>query len=444
MKMPKSVVLATLLFPLLCAVSAFAQRLEKSLLLFNGVNGAHPQGMSIDADGNLWVVAGSGGLGGCEGYEPGCGTVVEFTPVSGRWRPRVVYKFKGGNDGSSPVGNLAFDTQGNVYGETVYGGTAGLQGAGTVFRLTPVSGGWEESVIYRFNLPGTQNDGWSPSGGMIIDAAGNLYGVTEQGGNQDGDGQCPYGCGTAFELSPTGNDNWTETILYNFGKGSADGVYPLAPIVFDAQGNLYGTTPWGGSENLYPCNSAVPVGCGVVFQLSPNSSGGWTEAVIHNFGSFNGDGLAPWAGLVLDADGNLYGTTVEGGFGNGTVFRLMPSSGGNWVGSVLYAFPGDHGAVPTAGVTFDNAGNLYGTTWVGGVYGEGTAFKLSPTLTGEWKETVLHSFGNGQDGRKPATTLVMETYGNLYGVASFGGIDATGPCTEYGIDGCGTVFEIVP
>jgi uncharacterized repeat protein (TIGR03803 family) len=439
MKVAKFVVLATLLFVLLCAASALAQRPEKTLLLFNGTNGAYPEGMSMDPSGNLWVVADSGGLSTCNGYEPGCGTLLEFTPVSGGWKPRIVYKFQGGNDGSSPLGNLAFDGQGNVYGETMYGGEA-EGGDGTVFKLTPVSGGWKESVIYRFNAPGSHDDGWWPEGGLIIDGAGNLYGVTHQGGSQDGGGQCPYGCGTAFELSPNADGTWTETILYNFGTGNTDGGFPIAPLVFDTHGNLYGTTPFGGSYG----DACYEGGCGVAFELSPNSSGGWTETVIHNFGSFSGDGLSPAAGLAIDAGGNLYGTTEDGGFGSGTVFRLMPSAGGKWVDSILYGFPGEQGAIPIAGVTFDSAGNLYGTTWLGGVHAYGTAFELSPTLTGEWKESVLHSFGSGQDGRKPATTLVMDASGNLYGEASFGGIDNTGPCTQYGIDGCGTVFEIMP
>ena len=432
----KFVVSATLIFVLLNSASAFAQKPEKTLLLFDGTNGAYPDGLSMDPSGDLWIMANSGGLGNCIGYELGCGTLLELTPVSGGWKPEMVYKFQGGNDGSAPTGSLAFDGQGNVYGETMYGGEDPGE-FGTVFKLTPVSGGWTESVIYRFNLPGSHDDGWQPEGGLIIDSAGNLYGVTVGGGDQDEGGQCQGGCGTAFELSPNADGNWTETILYNFGAGSSDGEYPMGSLVFDALGNLYGTTASGG---LNSCE----YGCGVAFRLSPNGLGGWAETIIHSFGSLSGDGLNPAAGLAIDTAGSLYGTTAGGGFGNGTVFRLMPSSSGKWLESILYGFPGNHGGIPAFGVTLDSAGNLYGTTWTGGAFSYGTAFELSPTPAGEWRETDLHSFGEGQDGRRPDIALVIDGSGNLYGETAIGGIDDTIPCTQYGIDGCGTVFEIVP
>jgi uncharacterized repeat protein (TIGR03803 family) len=188
----------------------------------------------------------------------------------------------------------------------------------------------------------------------------------------------------------------------------------------------------------------------VVFALLPNGSGRWTETVLHSFESFSSDGFYPLAGLVLDASGNLYGTTSGGGPNTcndysycGTVFKLSSSSGGTWTETLVHSFSSNEGFAPEAGLTFDAGGNLYGTTEAGGVYNQGTAFELSPDSSGGWKESVLHSFGKGQDGQEPNTMLVLDASGNLYGGTFGGGTDVTGPCTEYGV-GCGTVFEILP
>jgi len=450
MKSAKPVLLnASLLLLVLSAVSAFAVRPEKVLLSFNTVNGQYPQGLSMDASGNLWTVTSFGGTGTCS--DPvgisGCGTVVEFTPVSGGWKPRVVYSFRGGNDGNDPRGNLIFDGLGNIYGVTQYGGAPGCL-CGTVFKLTPVSGGWKESVIYRFNQTKSRNDGRSPMAGLVMDAAGNLYGTTQYGGNG-----CSQSCGTVYELVPGVNGAWTETVLYNFQGGAPfhsanDGSYPLAALALDSLGNLYGTTYWGGSNSGPNCSN----GCGVVFEVSPNGSGGWTESVIHSFGSSSNDGFYPFSGVALDASGKLYGTTSSGGpatcgqtFGPycGTIFQLSPSGGGTWTESQIHSLSNNGGFSPQAGLMFDAAGNLYGTTGIGGVYNLGTAFELSPNSNGGWTESVLHSFGNGHDGQGPNTALVMDASGNLFGATFGGGTDVTGPCTEYGV-GCGTVFEILP
>jgi uncharacterized repeat protein (TIGR03803 family) len=443
-KMAKSVWLrvSCLLF-LLSAVSAAAARPEKVLLSFDFTNGQYPQAMSMDDSGNLWTVESFGGSGTCPEYgTSGCGTAVELTQVSGGWRPKIVYNFRGGNDGNRPTGNLVFDGQGNIYGVTVDGGSPTCQ-CGTVFKLSPASGGWKESVIYRFNKTNNHNDGMFPWAGVIIDAAGNLYGTTQSGGNG-----CSFSCGTVYKLSPAGSGAWTETVLYNFkGDSVNDGQYPAAPLVLDAQGNLYGTTHWGGAATNAQCDLGGG-GCGVVFELSPNGSGGWTEAVIHVFESGNGDGFYPEAGLVLDANGNLYGTTSAGGPNTcdgsiycGTVFQLSPSSGGTWTEMLLHIFSSGEGFSPQAGLMFDTAGNLYGTTYNGGVHNAGTAFELSPNSSGGWKETILHSFGNGHDGLAPDTALVIDASGNLYGAAPYGGSDVTGACASFG---CGAVFEIMP
>lgn len=439
---------ASLLFLLLSSASVFASRPEKLLLSFDVLNGEFPNGMSMDASGNLWAVTAYGDSGNCDDGvgASGCGTVVEFTPVSGGWKSKVVYAFTGASDGYDPVGNLTFDSQGNIYGVTSQGGTAACS-CGTVFKLTPASGGWKHSLLYRFDPTKTRSDGMNPEAGVILDAAGNLYGTTPNGGNG-----CDFSCGVVYELSPTANGAWTETILYNFkgggGFGPNDGELSVAPLVFDAQGNLYGTTPWGGANSSGDCGSE-PTGCGVVFELSPNGSGGWTESVIHNFDSGKGDGFHPTDGLVLDADGNLYGTTTWGGLNScsggsycGTAFELSPASGGTWTETVLHSFSSSQGYGPSAGLIFDSTGNLYGTTVWGGVYNEGSAFELSPKSGGGWQASTLHSFGNGMDGQRPNTTLVMDASGDLYGGTFIGGTDVTG-CTNYGT-GCGTVFEILP
>lgn len=444
MKMANPILLhAAFLLVLLCAVSAFAVRPEKVLLSFNFTNGEYPQGLSIDPGGNLWTVQSFGGSGTCPEYGDGCGTVVELASVSGGWKPKIIYNFRGGSDGNRPTGNVAFDAQGNLYGVTVDGGSPTCQ-CGTVFKLTPVSGGWKESVIYRFDKTKNRNDGMFPWAGVIMDTEGNLYGTTQSGGNG-----CSFSCGTVFELSPSENGAWTESILYNFkGEGFNDGQYPSAPLAFDARGNLYGTTYWGGAATYGQC-SLGGGGCGVVFELSPNGSGGWSESVIHAFSSGNGDGFYPFAGLMVDATGNLYGTTTAGGFFAscdngiycGTVFELSPVSGGAWTETLLHSFSGTEGSSPQSALTADAAGNLYGTTYLGGVYTAGIAFELSPNSGGGWKETVLHSFGNGHDGVAPETSLVLDTSGNLFSSTAYGGADVTGSCASLG---CGTVFEILP
>jgi len=257
-------------------------------------------------------------------------------------------------------------------------------------------------------------DGNGPYAGLIFDASGNLYGTTYSGG--------AYGYGTAFQVSPGVNGNWSETILHDFAFG-ADGVLPCAGLILDGKGNLYGTTKSGG---VY--------GYGSVFQLSSGANGKWTEKLLHSFN--NNDGLAPVAGLTFDAAGNLYGTTLYGGaYGYGTVFQLAPGADGTWTETVLYSFAGGgtDGASPYSGVVFDSAGNLYGTTFSGGAYGYGTVFEVKPGTHGTWSGKVLHSFGKGKnkDGINPYDGLVFDRAHKLYGTTYSGG--------AYGY---GTIFEL--
>jgi len=272
--------------------------------------------------------------------------------------------------------------------------------------VIPGGGSGSENALYNF---AGGSDPKLPYAGLVFDKAGNLYGTTELGGTNDQ--------GTVFEITRNANGTWTETVLYNF-TGSADGGQPYGSLVFDAAGNLYGTTDFGGSAN---CN----LGCGTVFKLTPGSSG-WSETVLYTFSGGN-DGREPSARVGFDAAGNLYGTTLQGGnissvcsSGCGTVFKLTPGSSG-WTESVLYAFEGGaDGASPYAGLTFDAAGNLYGTASAGGTSGSGTIFKLTPGSNG-WTETVLHAFSGGSDGKNPYGDLILDSAGNLYGTAFQGG-----------------------
>jgi uncharacterized repeat protein (TIGR03803 family) len=313
----------------------------------------------------------------------------------------VLYNFGSQTgDGSYPsYGSLIFDEAGNIYGTTLSGGA---HNNGAVFELTA---GGAEKILYSF---GSQTgDGNVPYAGVIFDKAGNLYGTTVGGGTY----KCSnaYVCGTVFKLTAAG----TEKVLHSFGNAygydgaKGDGTYPFAGLIVDDAGNLYGTTTYGGDLE---CGG---YGCGTVFKLTAKGK----EKVLYRFGAKKGDGQNPFAGLIFDNAGNLYGTTSDGGYyGYGTVFELTAAG----KEKVLYSFghyPGD-GTHPTAGVIFDNAGNLYSTTSYGGANNEGTVFELMADGT----EKILYSFG-GQagDGEFPQEGLIFDTNGNLYGTTYFGG-----------------------
>jgi uncharacterized repeat protein (TIGR03803 family) len=283
--------------------------------------------------------------------------------------------------------------------------------------LAPTLAVGQEQVLQIFN--GT--DGANSFSGLVFDPAGNLYGTTQQGGNT--------GYGTVFKLTRGSNGTWTETVLHNFhGPNGLDrgGLEPSAALVFDLAGNLYGTTLAGGVH-----------GFGVVFKLSPGANGNWTETVLH---AFNGeDGGRPAAPLIFDKAGNLYGTSTGAPPRLGNVFELSPGSDGAWTEAVLYTFNGEDGGGSYGGLIFDTAGNLYGTSETGGAYKYfGLVFKLTPGGNGKWRETVLHSFSSANgDGAYPASGLLLDAAGNLFGTAYGGGL----PNCEFG---CGNVFELTP
>jgi uncharacterized repeat protein (TIGR03803 family) len=279
----------------------------------------------------------------------------------------------------------------------------------------------QEQVLYSFNSDGVY--GINPYASLIFDAAGNLYGTTFAGGSATCSADTHAGCGTVFELSPVGDGGWNEKVLYTFPGSGLNGAAPAASLVFDASGNLYGTTTAGGAKDF-----------GTVFELSPEADGSWTERVLHSFDNNGKDGTQPYTALSIDASGNLYGVTRAGGaYSFGTVFELKPSTGGSWIEKILHSLgSGTDGATPESGLTMDHAGNLYGTTFYGGAYSKGTAFELTSNAVG-WTETVLHSFGNGTDASQPTTSLIFDASGNLYGATLGGG----------GLGG-GTVFELSP
>ena len=381
-------------------------RPEKVLHNFgNDTDGVSPSGLIFDSFGNLYGTTASGGISGL-------GTAFELTPDGhGGWSENVLHNF-GGPDGAEPSSGLIFDFAGNLYGTTLAGWDSNI---GTIFKLTPKADGeWAENVLYNFN-----GDGYMPSSTLISDAAGNLYGTTQGGG----EGEYPYG--TVFELTLSPNPvrgGWRAKVLHGFN--GADGSQPwLGSLIFDRAGDLYGTTNRGGTY-----------GAGVVFELMPTADGSWTETVLHSFSQDGTDGILPFAGVVFDAAGNLYGTTWVGGSNDaGTVFKLTPSQNENWTETVLHSFgSGTDGANPAAGLIFDAAGDLYGTTGAGGDFGYGTVFEFVPNGDRGWTEQILYSFRNSPDGNDPNTPLVMDKTGNIYGSTGTGG--------TYGK---GTTYEII-
>jgi uncharacterized repeat protein (TIGR03803 family) len=396
------VALALIIMSLAGRGQALADASESVLWNFGGGDdGIFPYAGSLVADGrgNFYGTTFGGGTNRV-------GTVFELTPAPGQtqWSERVLWSFGGDNDGAIPWAGLIADGLGNLYGTTTVGGA---NGAGTVFELTPPAHGqkqWSERVLWSF---GGDDDGVSPRAGLLADGRGNLYGTTS-GGGANGN------YGTVFELTPPahGQTQWSERVLWSFGNDD-DGVAPWnASLIADGRGNLFGTTEAGGSN-----------GAGTVFELTPPAPGQkqWSERLLWRFGD-DDDGGYLQGGLIADGRGNLYGTTVSGGTnGDGTVFELTPPAPGQkqWIERVLWSFgDDDDGVSPIAGLIADGRGNLYGTTELGGENGNyGTVFELTPAARGQtqWSESVLWSFGDGQDGQHPYAGLVADGRGNLYG-----------------------------
>jgi uncharacterized repeat protein (TIGR03803 family) len=338
-------------------------------------------------------------------------------------------------DGFEPTGGLLLDTSGNLFGTTFAGSETAcdgdtIYGCGIVFELVNSSGSYAENILYSFGTSSSLSDGASSEAGLVSDASADLYGTTYYGGDVS---VCPgfeigdYGCGTVLELVKSGT-GYTENVLYSFM--GPDGAYPYASLTIDSAGNLYGTTYSGGA-----CSR------GEVFELV-KSSQGYAETILHSFGCTATDGSSPYAGLIMDSAGNLYGTTESagdltacGGFGCGIVFELV-DSGGDYTEKVLYSFIGTNGEMPVGGLISDSSGNFYGTTEEGGANGDGTVFELVKSSSG-YTEKVLYSFRgpDDNDGQAPVAGLVIDQAGDLYGTTSLGG-------SGCGSQGCGIVFEL--
>lgn len=403
-------------------------RSEQTVLYRFGANekdGTLPEaGLILDKSGALYGTTSSSGSGD--------GTVFKLSPPkrpSKKWTETVLYRFKGGKDGSLPLSRLVRDKNGALYGTTHQGGSDCNfgKGCGTVFKLTPPkhpSTKWTKTVLHRF---AGENDGGNPIGALIFDESDALYGATYD-----------YGCclgGTVFKLTPSKvpATKWAHTVLYRF-QGDEDGRWPYAGLVRDKKGALYGTT-WDGQDGH----------AGKVFKLTPPNSPAtsWVKTELYRFKGGR-DGYEPRAGVILGKNGVLYGTTWAGGssshVGWGTVFSLTPPSPPattSWTETVLYRFKGGRdGDQPHSDLVVDDSGSLYGTTNVGGVR-YGTVFKLSPptSASAKWTKTVLHRFRAGNNGSLPIGGLVRDRNGVLYGTTLYGGHNN---CTV----GCGTVFKV--
>jgi uncharacterized repeat protein (TIGR03803 family) len=334
---------------------------------------------------------------------------------------KVLHQFRGGSDGLEPSDNLVVGTNGDLYGTTQGGGSPG---DGTVFALTLGAKGASERVIYDFQ---GGKDGANPQAGLLAGQNGVLFGTTASGGYRF----CSeHGCGTAFELIPSGT-SYSERIIHRFGK-DVDGISPEDTLVAGGNGSLFGTTRFGGPQFL-----------GTVFELTP-SGNGFHESILHDFQLRRGDGEYPKAGVIVDASGALYGATTFGGTskacgdGCGTIYKLTPSSRG-YRETVIYSFQDSpDGAVPYGDLLEDGSGSLYGTTGLGGILssdcpsGCGTVFKLTPTTSG-YIESVPYSFKGEKDGSGPQTGLTAGSNGVLYGTTEYGGAG-----------GAGTVYSLTP
>jgi uncharacterized repeat protein (TIGR03803 family) len=319
------------------------------------IDGSDPwAGLIFDAAGNLYGITAHGG-------KFGAGVVYELTPSNGGWTESVLYSFTGGSDGGMPAGGLIFDSSGNLYGTTTF---YGAHDFGTVFELTPHSGAWTEKVLYDFT-GGLY--GGNPYSGVIFDAQGNLYGTTPGGGTNE--------VGVVFKLSPSKKGVWQISLLHSF-TGGRDGGYPYyGSLIMDAAGSLYGTTGIGGAD-----------GYGTVFKLA-QSAGKWKETVLHSFTDRDRDGAMPLSGVIFDSAGNLYGTTSKGGDaqggcfssgGCGVVFKLAPNSTGGWKETLLHVFSDNPGFQPFCDLILDSGGNLYGTTTGDQVTTFGSVFEVTP------------------------------------------------------------------
>ncbi len=381
--------------------------------------------MAIDSQGNLYGIM--------------TGGIFKLSPPSeagGQWTEQELYDSLTVPGLHSPSFGLVLDAKGNLYGispnDTEIDGQSILGYVAEVSPPSTAGGTWNAQIIYMFLESNSVANCGDPKSYLTIDSKGNLYGTCTNGGAN--------GVGGVYELSPPteAGGQWTEQLIHSFAQDGVDGNSPQqnAGLIFDAQGNLYGATVYGGTDDA-----------GVVYELSPRTGGEWTETILFNF-VLSGPN-APYGAVVFDHQGNLYTTTYDGGTGGvGAVVELSPPAkqGSEWTLTQLYAFSGKttDGRNPDAGVLFDSAGNLWGTTFHGGPYyqtnqanSDGALFELMPQSGGGWQEVVRHFFGGPGDVFSAAGPMVMDSKGNLYGAGSEG-INNCGNIT------CGGIFEYTP
>ena len=385
-------------------------------------DGMTPNGeVILDRSGNLYGTTADGGSS-----RLAVGTAFELDNTG---KETTLYSFSGtAGDGTYPVGKIVRRGD-DIYGVTASGGECSLStaGCGIMFKITA----GEETIVHTF----TAVDGSSPVGGLVASGSGKLYGVTAQGSIGSPPQGCGVlGCGVVFEF-----DGNKVTPIYSFG-GVPDGADPEAGLIVDSGGNLFGTTNLGGAFNW-----------GTIFELSPQLDGTWTEQVLYSF-TGKRDGAEPRGGLAMDAKHNLYGTTLIGGHfhtvgpcrpGCGVVFKLKQISGGVWAEKVLHLFgdTDDDGQEPYGRLVRDPHGNLYGVTLGGGIAGLGVVFEIDTSAN----ERILHTFGGApDDGARPSAGLTIDSAGNLYGTTAQGGSGSALACVSGNPQGCGTVFKVTP
>jgi uncharacterized repeat protein (TIGR03803 family) len=407
---------------MILVTGAWAAGSEKVVHSFTGgSDGIDPAAtLARDAAGNFYGTTVSGGTGAL--CTNGCGTVFELSPVAGgRWKETVLYSFTGGSDGKNPWGGVILDSKGDLYGTTVAGGSGGSctgDGCGVVFLLSKSGNGWVETVMYNFT---GGKDGFGPGGALAFDSVGNLYGTTPDGGKPNG--CAGQGCGVVYQISPVRGGGWKQTVLHTFTGGADGAVGSLGPLLVDKAGNVFGVAELGGEVScqcgvvfkLTPVsgkwrfktldafkgtpNAGFPyggviadskgnlygttyyggaTGAGSVFKLT-KSAGKFTESVLYSF-TGGADGSWPTTTLMFDAMSNLYGTTSAGGDsnGDGVVFKLS-KAGGQWKERIVHKFgKGSDGRIPGYGLMSDQSGHLFGTTAIGGGSGQGVVFEITP------------------------------------------------------------------
>jgi hypothetical protein len=396
---------------------------------------------------------------------------------------KVIYSFQGGTDGAGPS-DLTMDSEGNLYGTTGGGGEPTCvyygdtwNGCGTVYELKRTQDGWKEQILFRFNANGDNVGGALPAAGVTFDKAGNIYGTTSGNPNDCGQGNVfkltpdshgewketvlyTFTCGNGynpdsdlvfdaqgdlfgtaqdvvFELIPQGNGKWKEITLHQF-KGAPDGWSLSSGVVLDSSGNIWGTTTSGGTRRCeYAANTS---GCGIVYKLTPTSGGKWNETVVYEFARGGGRAVTPSSGFRFESAGHFFGTSLAGGDGIGSVFELTESQKG-WEQNVLYRFIGyPDGDFPLGQLEVNSAGALLGVTYDGGKTGYGIIFEVDLSKTnGRRTEKVLHNFAGGADGAYPTAGVISDSHGHLYGTTSGGGSGTA--CGNYG---CGTIYEVTP